>query len=36
MTVTTGMLIAGKMSMDMVTMDAMPRTAINRARMTKV
>src|SRR5216683_888592 len=36
MTVTTGMLIEGKMSTDMVRMDPMPRTAIRRARTTKV
>src|SRR5216684_516412 len=36
MTVTTGMLMAGKMSTDIVRIAAMPRTAINRARTTNV
>src|SRR6266481_1731636 len=36
MTVTTGMLMAGKMSTIMVTMDTTPRTAMSRARTTNV
>src|SRR3984893_9770509 len=36
MTVTTGMLMRGKMSMGMVTMDSTPMTAINRASTTNV
>src|SRR6266446_1886193 len=36
MTVTTGMLMAGKMSTVMVTMDTTPRTAMSRARTTNV
>ena len=36
MTVTTGMLIAGKMSMGMEVIDTTPRTAINSASTTKV
>src|SRR6267143_3241394 len=36
MTVTTGMLMRGKMSMGMVTMDSPPMTAINMASTTNV
>ena len=36
MTVTTGMLMAGKMSTVMVTMDTTPRTAMSRAGTTNV
>src|SRR6058998_1629872 len=36
MTLTTGMLISGKMSIGMETTETTPRTAINSARTTKV
>src|SRR5258705_9066223 len=36
MTVTTGMLMDGKMSTDMVVIDSVPRTAISKANTTNV